>query len=879
MARTRQNRKERPKASAWPDSDNFITGNAASSAHETAIAKSGPIAPIEGNAGKLDDPDQHSADDPEPAAARESGDARAFTPIDSEPAGVHPDVAQATDFKFYIDGVSEKQIEGWIFSTAEPSRRYIVALREGDRILARALASRFRDDLASAGIGDGCHAFVIPTPRELLDGAEHLLEIIEQKTGALLVPQPIRWRSARAASPRTFSSMGDQMEAARLFAAGQLPGPTAEGEVAKGWPDARDLRSSVPRTMPRMRSRERSPTPVRVSTRLLFDISDLVYYIGHHANLTGIQRAQSSIVLAILGNDLFPQARLTFLSFNARTGKWVAIPTGFLFTLLEDLFLPEAQRLVSFPVEEARYGVLPGGREFTGFGVLDEGSASVLCLLGAAWVNQDYLHRVLALKREFGTKFVMTVHDLIPIYARETCDQDTARVFEEFMLRALRHADHILSVSESTATDLRRYAASLQIPTPPITVTRNGSSFGEFLPQLEAEGDQRAEDLPDRFVLFVGTIEGRKNHELMLKIWQRLIADGDDPPDLVCVGRLGWKSSAFISTLVETDYLGGRIHLLKDIGDTDLRVLYGRCLFTVCPTFYEGWGLPIGESLAMGKICVSSDRTAVPEVAGEFGVYIDIDDVEASLAVIREMIADAPKRKRLEAKIRRDYKPITWRSVADRVVEACLAAAKTKWQEPYPYTAIPYSTEISFGRLDRNIDGTGELLLARIERARKGIFLADYLTDLAFLRGEEARSGGYWAHPEEWGTWACYHGGEIVLALPHDDSLSYYVVLRVRTSGPAEERPVRISANGDVVWEDSIGPDSRDIAVRVRRNSASAGDGWRLRLRAQIDLTPELHGQIAALDARVPTIGFERLIVVPENDLKTRLDILYMLLL
>ena len=74
MARTRQNRKERPKASAWPDSDNFITGNAASSAHETAIAKSGPIAPIEGNAGKLDDPDQHSADDPEPAAARESGD-------------------------------------------------------------------------------------------------------------------------------------------------------------------------------------------------------------------------------------------------------------------------------------------------------------------------------------------------------------------------------------------------------------------------------------------------------------------------------------------------------------------------------------------------------------------------------------------------------------------------------------------------------------------------------------------------------------------------------------------------------------------------------------------------------------------------------------
>ena len=79
-----------------------------------------------------------------------------------------------------------------------------------------------------------------------------------------------------------------------------------------------------------------------------------------------------------------------------------------------------------------------------------------------------------------------TVHDLIPIYAPETCDQDTARVFEEFMRRAMRHADHILAVSEHTAADVRRYAASLGVPTPSITVTRNGSSFAEFLPKLAA---------------------------------------------------------------------------------------------------------------------------------------------------------------------------------------------------------------------------------------------------------------------------------------------------------------------------------------------------------------------------------------------------------
>ena len=131
--------------------------------------------------------------------------------------------------------------------------------------------------------------------------------------------------------------------------------------------------------------------------------------------------------------------------------------------------------------------------------MLDSGGPSVLCLLGAAWVHQDYIHRVLALKRQFGTRFVMTVHDLIPIYARETCDQDTAVVFEEFMRRALKHTDHILAVSENTARDVKRYSASLQLPEPPITVTKNGSSFTEFLQEGTAQGEIAVAELPEAF--------------------------------------------------------------------------------------------------------------------------------------------------------------------------------------------------------------------------------------------------------------------------------------------------------------------------------------------------------------------------------------------
>jgi hypothetical protein len=83
----------------------------------------------------------------------------------------------------------------------------------------------------------------------------------------------------------------------------------------------------------------------------------------------------------------------------------------------------------------------------------------------------------------------MTVHDLIPIYARETCDQDTAVVFEEFTRRAMKHTDHILAVSGNTANDVKRYSASLGIPEPPITATKNGSSFTEFLPVGQSPSD------------------------------------------------------------------------------------------------------------------------------------------------------------------------------------------------------------------------------------------------------------------------------------------------------------------------------------------------------------------------------------------------------
>ena len=776
-----------------------------------------------------------------------------------------------------IDSLSDNGISGWLILDGQPSHRCVVILQEDGRVLSRTVACHFRADVLAAGYGDGCYGFTLPLPRSLLDGTEHILEVREEQTEDLFTGQPIRWRSGAGTSglDGVLSVESGEISVPEHGKARQRPVVGAPVEDGLMQPPSRESWGGEDRPIgPRLRSLNQGGD--RSGTLCLFDVSDLVYYLGHHPNLTGIQRVPSSIVLSVVAFELLPPSSVVFLSYNAKSRRWGAIPTGFLISLLKDLMLPEAQRLVTFPAKEASHGWLPGARDFDGVGEIDDGRPSVLCLLGAAWVQQDYFRRVLELKRNFGTRFVMMIHDLIPIYARESCEQGTTRVFEGFLRRALRHVDHVLCVSEYTANDLRRFAASMGFAEPPVTVTRNGSSFDEFMPKRRSLRAARLDNVPERFVLFVSTIEGRKNHRLIFDIWRRMVEDGDNPPHLVCVGRVGWRSESFVSDVIETNRLDGRIVLLQDVDDEQLSLLYERCLFTVYPSFYEGWGLPVGESLAAGKICVSSDRSSIPEVAGDLGVYINIDDFEQAHRTVRNLIVDDVSRLRIETKIRDSYKPITWRSVAEAVVAASLLAERVEWTAPYPFPAVPYSLETTFAHLNKDADGmtTGDALMTHIVDVRRSHFLPAALREDSFLRGEDMRAAGIWAAPENWGSWLCGGGGEVACGLGPDESSLYCVFLRLRVSGPASRISLTISANGESVWTGNIGEKSKDIFFHVRRQATNAKSWWQLRISVTGMLSEEQKVEILRIDNRLPFIGFEKLLIVPENDLKTRLDVI-----
>ena len=193
---------------------------------------------------------------------------------------------------------------------------------------------------------------------------------------------------------------------------------------------------------------------------------------------------------------------------------------------------------------------------------------------------------------------------------------------------------------------------------PRIEVVAPGSGLNDRLSATE----QRTISFPQRYVLFVSTIEIRKNHRLLVKVWRQLLErhGADAVPALIFAGQIGWLVDDLLAELTASDYLGGKIVLLRGLSDAELRQAYRASLFTVFPSLCEGWGLPIAESLVHGKFCVASDRTSIPEVGGDLIDYFDPSNEADALAKIERLLLDPGYLKAREARLRAEYRPRTW---------------------------------------------------------------------------------------------------------------------------------------------------------------------------------------------------------------------------
>ncbi|MGA7711319.1 MAG: glycosyltransferase [Rhizomicrobium sp.] len=168
------------------------------------------------------------------------------------------------------------------------------------------------------------------------------------------------------------------------------------------------------------------------------------------------------------------------------------------------------------------------------------------------------------------------------------------------------------------------------------------------------------------YALCVGTMEGRKNNLGLAMVWQAIQSKiGLRIPRLVFAGQRGWANEEFFSLISRTAKLNGLISLIEGPSDEELAFLYKNCLFTVYPSYYEGWGLPIGESLWFGRPVIASKTSAMPEVGGDAVDYVDPYDLEALEAAVIKMLDPVYRSQRAAAAQAMPKR--TWREVAEDI--------------------------------------------------------------------------------------------------------------------------------------------------------------------------------------------------------------------
>jgi len=275
----------------------------------------------------------------------------------------------------------------------------------------------------------------------------------------------------------------------------------------------------------------------------------------------------------------------------------------------------------------------------------------------------DALHSPDFIPPRFGARrHVITVHDLNFIYYPEFLTPESMRYYAEQIQWAVQKADHIAADSHATRYDLIEH---LGVPPGKVT-TIHLAANPLYARAYGAAAVQQTLDqfhLPRDFILFVGTLEPRKNIPFLLDAYDRLLKTTAVDPPLILVGRKGWIYEDVFKRIEELG-LAGRVRHLAGVYDEQLAHLYHAAGVLVTPSHYEGFGLPALEAMHCGCPVIVSNRGSLPEIVGPAGLTLDVlDETEWTDALYR-VLTDSTLRQRMIAAGYEQAATFSWRKTA-----------------------------------------------------------------------------------------------------------------------------------------------------------------------------------------------------------------------
>jgi len=268
---------------------------------------------------------------------------------------------------------------------------------------------------------------------------------------------------------------------------------------------------------------------------------------------------------------------------------------------------------------------------------------------------------------------VVTVHDLAPMILPDTFPAGAGAWLRRSTKAAVRRADRVIAPSETTARDLREI---LGAPAERVRVVPEGVDarfFGPW-PDEHVAAVRARHRLPDRYLASIGTIQPRKNLDVVLDAIERLAAQGRETPPLVVAGRTGWMSE----DVVRRAKASRLVRFLGEVPEEDLPVLYAGATLFVSPSSYEGFGLAVAEAMAAGAPVIAGAGSASDEVVGDAGVLVPPRDAGALASVIDALLGDDARRLALAAAGRARVSRYTWDAAARGTREVYREAVESR---------------------------------------------------------------------------------------------------------------------------------------------------------------------------------------------------------
>ncbi|WP_019832300.1 glycosyltransferase family 4 protein [Sphingomonas sp. PR090111-T3T-6A] len=439
------------------------------------------------------------------------------------------------------------------------------------------------------------------------------------------------------------------------------------------------------------------------------DLTDMMQYLAGNTVPSGIQRVVGNMLRQAVQGSVAEAGRIVPVLPDFERGELYATDMSLVLELIDAVEVRHGARAELDPLLEAiRASLVP----------VEPAAGDIFLVVGAFWIFPDY--DLLKTLRDRGVAVTVFIHDIIPVSHAGYAEPAASEVFCRALVDMLEVASFVTTNSAFVAAEVRHVLREQMALDTPVVAVPLATELALAPPDPDQEAALRA-GYPGGYVLCVCSIEGRKNHLYLARLWDALIRSGRTAvPTLVLVGKWDRKSEDFRDYLERTGHLGGKVRILSGISNAMLASLYHASRFTIFPSLIEGWGLPPGESLMLGKGCIASATSSIPEVGGDLIRYIDPLDVSTGLAQVTRLLDDPAELSAWEEDIRARFRPRSWQAfAADLLGVTRRLAAYTATRRPHAHARLAAGEMAVVGAEDlAAVAGAGRpLRTARMARA------------------------------------------------------------------------------------------------------------------------------------------------------------------